>query len=96
MLDLRCKSVAFEPVKARPLTCWLQGLVTCSRQPGLTKLANPNRHSQIWTSDVIESTNPARVSKNQKQQKNNYFTEMCSGSEEGSYSRRIVFCITQF
>ena len=24
------------------------------------------------------------------------FTEMCSGSEEGSYSRIIDFCITQF
>ena len=28
-------------------------------------------------------------------QKDNYFTEMCSGSEEGSYSRPIEFCITQ-
>ena len=27
--------------------------------------------------------------------KNNYFTEMCSGSEEVSYLRRIDFCITQ-
>ena len=27
--------------------------------------------------------------------KNNYFTEMCSGSEEGSYLRLIDFCITQ-
>ena len=27
--------------------------------------------------------------------KNNYFTEMCSGSEAGSYVRRIDFCITQ-
>ena len=27
--------------------------------------------------------------------KNNYFTEMCSGSEAGSYLRRIDFCITQ-
>ena len=27
--------------------------------------------------------------------KNNYLTEMCSGSEEGSYSRRIHFCIAQ-
>ena len=27
--------------------------------------------------------------------KNNYFTEMCSGSEEGSYLRRIDFFITQ-
>jgi len=26
---------------------------------------------------------------------NNYFTEMCSGSEAGSYLRRIDFCITQ-
>jgi len=26
---------------------------------------------------------------------NNYFTEMCSGSEEGSYLRLIDFCITQ-
>ena len=25
----------------------------------------------------------------------NYFTEMCSGSEEGSYLRLIDFCITQ-
>ena len=25
----------------------------------------------------------------------NYFIEMCSGSEEGSYLRRIDFCITQ-
>ena len=27
--------------------------------------------------------------------KNNYFTEMCSGSEEGSYLMLIDFCITQ-
>jgi len=27
--------------------------------------------------------------------KNNYFTEMCSGSEAGSYARLIDFCITQ-
>jgi len=27
--------------------------------------------------------------------KNNYFTEMCSGSEAGSYLRRIDSCITQ-
>ena len=27
--------------------------------------------------------------------KNNYFTEMCSGSEEGSYLRLIDVCITQ-
>jgi len=26
---------------------------------------------------------------------NNYFTEMCSGSEAGSFSRLIDFCITQ-
>jgi len=26
---------------------------------------------------------------------NNYFTEICSGSEEGSYLRLIDFCITQ-
>jgi len=26
---------------------------------------------------------------------NNYFTEMCSGSEAGSYLRPIDFCITQ-
>jgi len=29
------------------------------------------------------------------QYKNNHFTEMCSGSEEGSYFRIIDFCITQ-
>ena len=27
--------------------------------------------------------------------KNNYFTEMCSGSEAGSYLRLIDFCIAQ-
>ena len=27
--------------------------------------------------------------------KNNYFTEVCSGSEAGSYVRRIDFCMTQ-
>jgi len=26
---------------------------------------------------------------------NNYSTQMCSGSEEGSYARLIDFCITQ-
>ena len=30
-----------------------------------------------------------------KQVENNYFTEMCSGSEEGSYSRLIDVCVTQ-
>ena len=29
------------------------------------------------------------------QSENNYFTEMCSGSEAGSYLRLIDFCITQ-
>ena len=29
------------------------------------------------------------------QYKNEYFTEVCSGSEEGSYLRLIDFCITQ-
>ena len=28
-------------------------------------------------------------------QKDDYLTEMCSGSEEGSYSRPIDFCVTQ-
>ena len=28
--------------------------------------------------------------------KNNYFTEMCSVSEAGSYLRLIDFCINQF
>ena len=27
--------------------------------------------------------------------KNNFFTEMCSGSKKGSYLRRVDFCITQ-
>ena len=27
--------------------------------------------------------------------KNNYFAEMCRGSDEGLYLRRIDFCITQ-
>ena len=31
----------------------------------------------------------------QVQFKNNYFTEMCNGSEAGSYLRRIDLCITQ-
>ena len=30
-----------------------------------------------------------------EQFKNNYFTEMCSGSEAGAYLRLIDFCITQ-
>jgi hypothetical protein len=28
-------------------------------------------------------------------EKNNYFSEMCSGSEAGSYSRLEDFCVTQ-
>ena len=32
---------------------------------------------------------------NSSQIENNYFTEMCSGSEEGSYLRLIDFYITQ-
>ena len=31
----------------------------------------------------------------QVQFKTNYFTEICSGSEAGSYLRLIDFCITQ-
>ena len=34
---------------------------------------------------VVEGTND----------KNNYFIEMCSGSEEGSYLRLVDFSITQ-
>ena len=35
------------------------------------------------------------VSSERAGEENNYFTEMCSGSEEGSYLRLIDFCITQ-
>ena len=36
-----------------------------------------------------------RESAHQEPAASNYFTEMCSGSEAGSYFRRIDFCITQ-
>jgi hypothetical protein len=35
------------------------------------------------------------MSREGRQFKNNYFAEMCSGSEEGSYLRLVDFCITE-
>ena len=37
----------------------------------------------------------ARVEVERQRFENNYFTEMCSGSEVGSYLRPIDLCITQ-
>jgi len=37
----------------------------------------------------------ARMDRYSSQFENIYFTEMCSGSESGSYLRLIDFCITQ-
>jgi len=51
------------------------------------------RHSP---SDVDQTTNRAPpLPLNDNMLGHNYFTEMCSGSEEGSYLRLIDFCITQ-
>ena len=43
-------------------------------------------HAQAWVVDNRRSLIQVRP---------NYLTEMCSGSEEGSYSRLIEFCTTQ-
>ena len=49
------------------------------------QLGRGNRlHHDVKSSDDVKS-----------QSKNNYFAEMCCGSEEGSYSRLIDLCITQ-
>ena len=50
-------------------------------KPEATSL-NPNHHPL----NINHQTNP--------QPKSNYCTDMCSGSEEGSYLRRIDFCMT--
>ena len=57
-------------------------------------------HLTVWNAvaswnvglDGVVSVRPAGQG---SQFKNNYYTEMCSGSEEGSYLRLIDFCITQ-
>ena len=43
--------------------------------------------SVVFSEMILMSCTPA-------QSENNYFTEMCSGSEAGSYLRLIDFCIT--
>jgi len=43
----------------------------------------------------IESTCPENTDRYSPQFKNSYFTEMCRGSEAGSYLRLIDFCTTQ-
>ena len=45
-----------------------------------------NKELSLWTLSARSATGPL---------KNNYFTEMCSGSEAGSYLRRVDSCVTQ-
>ena len=47
---------------------------------------------RVWES-AITTLSGCRVE--EAQFKNNYFAEMCSGSEEGSYLRLIDLCFTQ-
>ena len=74
-----------------------------SAEPSVARNADPwCQRLPIWPLEVgSEATNmcfdqlnriPGGVS---SQFKNNDFTEMCSGSEEGSYLRFVDFCITQ-
>ena len=44
---------------------------------------------------TIQRMVEGRLFRRGSQSKNIYFAEMLSGSEEGSYIRRIDFCITQ-
>ena len=44
---------------------------------------------------VCHRSTPLRTKDGSAQFKHNYFAEMCSGSEEGSYLRLIDLCITQ-
>ena len=48
-------------------------------------------HNQIVNLRIVQPTEAGRGS----DCVNNYFTEMCSGSETGSYLRLIDMCITQ-
>ena len=41
--------------------------------------------------EVVDQARPRR----KRLFRDNYFTEMCSGSGAGSYSRLVDFCITQ-
>jgi len=45
--------------------------------------------------ELPERVVPPALAAHSSQFKNNYFAEMCSGSDAGSYLRRIDFCITQ-
>jgi len=56
--------------------------------------------SKLECESTGSTTEPAGIAEGlvvcgSSQFKNNYFTEMCSGSEEGSYLRLIDVCITQ-
>ena len=48
-----------------------------------------------WSSRRPGGSAPNRPASVFRSFKNNYFTEMCSGSEVGSYARFIDLCITQ-
>ena len=47
-----------------------------------------------WNRDYSKF-NPSQAELEGQRHKNNHFTEMCSGSEAGSYFRLIDSCITQ-
>ena len=78
------------------------GIGVCPLPLGITS-KSVDEHLQIlcgtntWDIGVEKSPDSWNrfAQKESSQFKNNYFAEMCSSSEEGSYSRLIDFCITQ-
>jgi len=69
------------------------------REPGPDSLAKPN-HTKPELDIQLRFVLPHKkvdesVPVGDTSFENNYFTEMCSGSEAGSYLKLIYFCITQ-
>ena len=52
-------------------------------------------YGQERTGQEGEAATVGTYSRSSSQFKSNYLTDMCSGSEEGSYSRHMDMCITQ-
>jgi len=67
----------------------LQGYLA-HKKPGLTTLVCPNRLRERWALALsIRPHGSSSAASRGLADKNNYFKEMCSGSEEGSHLRLI-------
>jgi hypothetical protein len=62
---------------------------------GMTTSFSVHYPMRAWQRCKLPGVGRHRIGGESSQCKSNYFTEMCSGSEEGSYLWLIDFCITQ-